>query len=48
MSKLDGSEFWEWGVFWSIWVFVFDILCIRVTAKGDVGCELIIGGITGE
>ena len=46
VSKLDGSEFWEWGVFWSIWAFIFDILCVRVTAEGEVDYGLVTEGIT--
>ena len=47
VSKLDGIEFWEWGVFWFVWAFVFDILCVRVTAEEEVGYELVTEGITG-
>ena len=44
---LDGSEFWEWGVFWSVWAFVFDMLCVRVTSKGKVGYGIVTVGIIG-
>ena len=32
--------------FWSVWAFVFDILCVRVKAKGEVGYGLVMKGIT--
>ena len=31
----------EWGVFWSVWAFVFDILCVRVTAKRKMGYDKV-------
>ena len=52
---LWSSDFWvcsscsrfEWGVFWSVWAFVFDILCVRVTAEGEVGYGTVTVGIIG-
>ena len=34
-------------MFLSIWAFVFDILCGRVTAEGKVDYGLVTEGITG-
>ena len=31
----------------SVWIFIFDILCVRVTAEGEVGYGLVTKGITG-
>ena len=44
---MEENEFWEWGVFWSVWDFVFDILCVRITAEREVGYGLVTKGITG-
>ena len=35
-------------MFLSVWAFVFDILCSRVTVEGKVGYGLVTEGITGE
>ena len=38
----------EWGVFWSIWVFFFfEILYVRLTAEGEVCYGLVTEGIIG-
>ena len=45
---LDMSE-WFLGVrvFWSGWEWVFYIICVRVTVRGDVGYDIVTVGIIG-
>ena len=39
--------FFMWGVFWSVWGFVFYIFCVRVTENGEVGYSTITMRIIG-